>query len=444
MRRLRAVAVVLPLAVAPASTAASEPRQAPATAPAPDWQRFEGRRISAIAFSGHRVTRDHVIARELESKAGEPLRAATLEADLTRLENLGIFASTRVVAEADGDDGVFLTLRFHEMPPVLPFPSFVYTEENGFSYGLALSALNLTGRAISLSARAYFGGTDQRWVKLSHPWIAGDHVSADFFGGRRERLDTMNAFNEDSWEFTPGVGRWLGRNGRVRAFLSLFTMESDVPGKTLDVDDRDAFLRLGASFGHDTRDSWRAPHKGWKNEVELLATWGSGSFVTLNLDLRRYVPTWASQELLLSGLLTLQSGTVGEDVPGYFTYYLGGANSIRGYELETAGPTLNGKNQLLTTAEYNIELMKIARRDFWKWSYSVGLELALFADAGIAWSESHDFAFQRFRGGLGAGIRLLVPGTEQVRFDLGWSPSEGAHFHFASGTKPVAQRQRLR
>jgi outer membrane protein assembly factor BamA len=105
---------------------------------------------------------------------------------------------------------------------------------------------------------------------------------------------------------------------------------------------------------------------------------------------------------------------------------------------------LNGKNQLLATAEYNFKLLDLARRDFWRWSYSVGLELALFADAGVAWNEPGEFRLDRFRGGLGAGLRLLVPGTEQLRFDLGWSPQQGVHFHFASGTKPAAQRQRLR
>lgn len=436
MRGCRGVAFALALAAGSASGQAS--------AQAPGWTAFEGRRISAIRFVGNRTTRPYVIARELESKAGEPLVRETLEADLTRLDNLGIFAAVSVLAEADGGEAVFLTLQLREMPPIVPFPSFLYTEENGFSYGAALSALNLTGRAISLSARAYFGGTEQRWVKLTHPWIGGDHVSADFFGGHRVRDDTMNGFNESSYEFTPGVGRWLGRHGRVRGFLSLFRMQSDVDGKTLDPDDHDTFFRLGASIGQDTRDSWRAPRRGWKNELEVIATFGDGDFVTANLDLRRYLPTLPGQSLLLSGLVTLQSGTVGVDVPGYLTYYLGGANSIRGYTIEELGPALNGKNQLLTTAEYNVDLMPVARRDFWKWSYSLGLELALFADAGIAWSESRDLALRRFRGGLGAGLRLLVPGTEQVRFDVGWSPSQGAHFHFASGTKPVAQRQRLR
>ena len=111
----------------------------------------------------------------------------------------------------------------------------------------------------------------------------------------------------------------------------------------------------------------------------------------MNFDARRYQPTWRRQHVLLSTLLTLQSGTVGQDVPGYFTYYLGGANTIRGYSVEDLGPKLNGKNQLVTTAEYNFNLLPLARRDIFKWSYSIGLQLALFSDLGIAWSEPGRF-----------------------------------------------------
>ena len=404
---------------------------------------FESRPVTRIGIEGRRVTREYVITREIETKVGEPFRLATLEADLQRLENLGLFAETSVVPASDGE-GVALTFTFKEMPPIIPFPSFLYTEENGFSYGAAVSAMNLTGRGISLSARAYFGGTTQRWVRLSDPWIRGNHRSFDFFGGQRERFDTQNDFNEESWEFSPGFGTWLGRHGRLRLAPSLFKMQSDVAGKTLDPDNEDELVRLSVTIGYDNRDSWRSPRRGWKNELELIRTVGDGTFWTMNLDLRRYVPTWRRQNLLLSGLATLQSGVVGQDVPGYLTYYMGGANTIRGYQLAELGPTLNGKNQLLTTAEYNFKLLDVARHDIFKWSFSLGLELALFADAGTAWSDSADFGWKRFRGGVGAGLRLLVPGTEQVRFDLGWSPQGGVHFHFASGTKPNGQRQRLR
>jgi outer membrane protein assembly factor BamA len=183
---------------------------------------------------------------------------------------------------------------------------------------------------------------------------------------------------------------------------------------------------------------------GWQNELELWYTGGDGNSWSANLDLRRWVPLTRRQRLLVSSLTSLQSGTVGVDLPEYLLYRMGGANSIRGYSIDELGRTLYGKNQQIGTLEYSLNLVGVRRFDFWKFAVSMGLDFAVFADAGIAWSEPEDLAMRRARGGLGAGLRLLVPGSEMVRFDVGWSPEGGFHFHFASGSKPVAQRQRIR
>ena len=147
---------------------------------------------------------------------------------------------------------------------------------------------------------------------------------------------------------------------------------------------------------------------------------------------------------MLSGLASLQSGTLGEDVPVYMDYYLGGANTVRGYGFGHLGTEFSGKNQMLGTAEYSFTMIPLRRWDLWKISLRLGAELAVFADAGIAWTESRDLTMRRARGGLGSGLRILVPGSEMVRLDVGWSPDDGFHFHFANGTKPKAQRARLR
>jgi outer membrane protein assembly factor BamA len=123
---------------------------------------------------------------------------------------------------------------------------------------------------------------------------------------------------------------------------------------------------------------------------------------------------------------------------------VGGANSIRGYGVDDLGDELSGKNQLLGTAEYSLTLIPLRRWDIWKIALRMGLEVAVFADVGIAWTEAADFTTRRTRGGVGGGLRLLVPGSEMVRLDVGWSPDSGFQFHFANGTKPKAQRARLR
>ena len=407
---------------------------------------FENLPVTAIELVGRNVTREYVITREIETHVGEPLHVAVVDEDINRLDNLSIFAEIGVEGAADGA-GVRLTYRFKEMPSWIPLVGASYNEQDGLSGGPKISALNLTGRAISVSGKAYFGGAQKYEVSLNWPWISGDHVSLNFRGARLSRADELNGFQETSYEFTPQVGRYVGKHGRLKGKFSLFRMTSDVDGKTLSPDNHDTLPRLGASFGWDTRDSWRFPSTGWLNEVELWRTGflgSEGNFWTLNLDVRRWIPITGKQRLMVSGLASLQSGTVDVDIPVYMIYRMGGANSIRGYNIKELGAKLYGKNQLIGTAEYSFNLMPLQRWDFWKFAFRLGLDVALFADVGTAWSESSEFVAKRARGGGGAGLRLLVPGAEMVRLDVGWSRQGGFQFHVAGGTKPAGQRNRLR
>src|SRR5262249_2352106 len=220
-------------------------------------------------------------------------------------------------------------------------------------------------------------------------------VSLDFYGARLKRTDTLNEFKETSYEFTPSMGRYLGRHGRLTGKFSLFRMQSDVDGKTLDPDNEDILPRLGASVGWDTRDSWRFPRRGWQNELELWYTSGDANFLTMNLDLRRWVPVGRGQRFLLSSLTSLQTGTVGNDIPQSPISRLGGANSVRGYSIDVLGKELFGKNQLLGTVEYSVNLLPLQRWDLWKFALRMGLDFAVFADAGTAWSDSSDMTWKR-------------------------------------------------
>jgi outer membrane protein assembly factor BamA len=225
-------------------------------------------------------------------------------------------------------------------------------------------------------------------------------------------------------------------------------MRSDVDGKTLSPDNEDSLLRLGASLGWDTRDSWTHPRRGWLNEIEVLKTGGflggDGDFWTLTADLRRWQRTAAHQTLLVSGLVSYQTGMAGVDIPVYLDYRMGGANSIRGYSVEDLGKRLYGKSQLIGTVEYSFILMPMRPFKVFRWSLRLGLEAALFTDAGIAWSLPEDLRMNRARAGGGAGLRLLIPGAEMLRFDVGWSPEGGFQFHFAGRAKAERQRWRIR
>ena len=404
---------------------------------------WQGRIVRGVALRGNNVTRESVVIRELRTEVGAPLRLETLAADVVRLENIAVFSGIRVEAEAAGEDGVRLLFVLKESPSWLPVVGLKYTEENGFSAGPGVSALNLAGQGIKLSARTYFGGTTQYWANFDWPWAYGHHGSFKAVVAHRERDDTVREFHEKSDELTLRTGRYLGERGRAALSFSYFGMHSDTSGITLSPDDHDALMRVGLSLGWDTRNSWSHPRQGWQNELELWRTGGDGDSWSMNMDLRRFVPTGVRHRLLLAGLLSLQSGTLGEDLPVYLDYRMGGASTIRGYGVEL-GRELSGKHQLLGTAEYSWTLMPLRRVDLSFLSFRLGVELAAFTDAGIAWSEPHEFAVNRTRAGLGGGVRLLVPGAEMLRLDVGWSPEGGTHFHLGARSKPTASRPRLR
>ena len=404
---------------------------------------FEGKRITGISFSGNRSTKESFIRRELGLAEGDTLKVEKLAEGIRNLENYGIFGSITVGIE-DATDGVLLEYEFREMPSYIPFVALQYTEEDGFSIGPAVAAVNLFGRGIRASGSVLFGGTTSFELVARYPWITADYrLGLMLRASHLSRDDDFLEFEETSDEISPWVTRYLGENGRVRGMIGYFHMKADRDGITLSSDQSDHFLRVGAALGYDTRDSWRDTRNGWQNEIEIVGNVGDGDFATTTVDLRRFQRLTRKQTLFLGALASLQTGEVGVEIPAYLQYFIGGANSVRGQDVDL-GKTLYGKNQLITTAEYQLSVLPMRPYNFFKWSAAMGLQLAVFADAGTAWTAPDDLSMDRAKGGFGAGLRLLVPGVEMVRFDVGFNRQGDVYFHFGGGFKWEAQRLRLR
>ncbi|HET9253504.1 MAG TPA: BamA/TamA family outer membrane protein [Candidatus Eisenbacteria bacterium] len=435
---LAAIAFSIPLHAAASDAIGSSPGDS-----------LEAPRVTRVDVTGFRVTKEYVIRREIETAPGEPHDPADVAADVQRLENLGIFSSIDVVSSPDSA-GVALEYQVREMPWLIPAIALSYTEQNGWSGGPSISTLNLAGRDIALSGKVLFGGSTTFSANLSYPWITGNHVGVDAYVARLVREDELNEFEERSTEMTPQLGTYLGRRGRLRAIYSSFRITSDVDGKTLSPDNEDHLHRIGGAIGYDSRNSWRDPTQGWWLELQTLRTGGrflrgDGDFWTTDIDVRRYQPGPLRHSIHIASLLSLQSGEAGVDVPQYLLYRLGGANTIRGHDIDVLGKELYGKNQLLITTEYQIPVIDLREfRFFNKLSFSLGLKVALFADQGVAWSDGDDFGADRSRSGVGAGLRLLIPGADVLRFDFAYGEGGEWRFHLAGRPKMVSQRGRVR
>jgi outer membrane protein insertion porin family len=402
-----------------------------------------GKIITAIKLAGNHITRDHIIAREIWSETGRPMDTTTVRQDVVRLENLAIFGYVAVIANPDGE-GVALNYEFTEMPIFIPFPAVSYTEENGFSLGGGVASPNLAGSDISLSASALFVGTKSFNASVSAPWITGNHVSAGMKLWHKTRDNVLLDFEETTKFIRLDGGTYIGIPGRFKAFVGYYNLSSDRDGITLTEDNQDDILSTGILLGYDNRDSWIVPHSGWDSELLIFYVGGDANSWVLQVDGTRYQPIRDQHTIATGPLLSLQSGSVGTEVPQYFQYFLGGANSVRGYNLKELGKELYGKNQLLYTIEYRYLMMKVKPITVIGWSFGFGLELAGFADIGTAWSRGGDFNLDRTRIGYGGGIRLLLPSVEMVRFDFGLSRDGDLVFNFGVGSIFKARQQKVR
>lgn len=425
-------------------------RAHPSTAAsAPDSLAFcQGFRVTRVDVAGFKNTKEFVIRREIQTRPGDLFDAGLVQRDLTRIENLGIFSSAGVAVETT-DSTVALTYRVREMPWIIPYPRLRYTEEDGWSIGAGVTSVNLFGRAIYATGYFLVGGLDSYALKFTYPWITGHHVSFDLVAADFRRFDPLNDFNEHSRELTPWLGRWIGERGRVAATVSYFQMNSDRDGVTLAPDRQDDFLSAGVRVGYDSRNAWRSPRHGWHNEVLVMGYDGGlfddpGQWGLAELDLRHFRAIGEKHSFIIGSLVSLQSGEVGVDFPSYLQYRMGGANSIRGYDIEKLGQTLYGRNQWIVTTELQRMLSPVREYRVGPWSFPAGLKAAAFVDWGIAWNGSDEFDAGRSRAGFGVGLRWIVPAVYELRTDIAIGEGGKVYFHLGVGDKFTAQRSRLR
>ena len=235
------------------------------------------------------------------------------------------------------------------------------------------------------------------------------------------------------------VGSFLGQNGRVGGLFAITSIRSESDGVTLSPDNRDVIPEYGFYLGYDSRDLWSARRYGWWNELQITRSnvLDTGSdFWRFIFDVRRY-HTWEDRHTIsLTSLATLQTGTVGVDIPIYSDFHIGGTNTIRGYELDSR----SGKNQLINTAEYRYMLVEPQPVSVSFFTAYVEIQLASFVDFGHAWDLGDEFALNEFISGYGHGLRLLIPFVDEVRPDVAWGQPAKARPSTSGFPKAVMQR----
>lgn len=404
----------------------------------------EGLTIREIRVEGLEYTREAIVRAQLLSEVGEPYSAERVEHDRERLDRLAIFSSIEIVPEIEGDQ-VDLVIAVAETARWVPFPAFSFVEENGVSAGAGLKASSLFGRAISASLDVRLGGQQELEFLLDSRWGLRDRY---WYGGEvhaRRRTNELDHFEEDAIEGEVRGGLQFGRSLRVGGRLEFLTVNADIPEATLNDSATESTPGIGLIAAYDTRDLWSNPSRGWLNRFTVTRfggfLGGAGDFTKTVVNVQRYHPLADKHTLAAASFSTFHTGEVGVDIPIYRDIHLGGTNSIRGWSDLRAR---DGKNQFINTLEYRYDLVKPKPFKVFGQNFYGGLKLAVFGDIGTVWNRSDQFS-KNFIGGVGVGLRVVVPFIQMIRLDLAYGESgQGLVPHFGIREKAFYHPRRVR
>ncbi|MGD8320733.1 MAG: BamA/TamA family outer membrane protein [Gemmatimonadota bacterium] len=414
-----------------------------------------GEIVREIRIVGNKTTDEDVIRESLETRLGRPYSRDDANRDYDRLTQLGVFTSISFDTEP-ADGGIALTVHVGEVSTYLPTLSFALTQENGMEIGPGFSSPNLLGRAAKASAYVRFGGAKNGGLRFRDTWHPTGKwhrccFEIEFY--HRERHNELDDFqelsNEGMVQYLYNLTTGVHVGARV-SYLSVSAQEDSagvVPGVTLNPAGKDVIPGLGLVVEYDSRNLISYPTTGWFVQISAMQYGGDlggySDYPRVELDMRRYLQLAGPRHALAAySLLTLTGGTMGKDVPIHQDFHLGGTNSVRGWPLGSR----SGKDQWINTVEYWWTLVPESAYKLYFLKWSMGLQLAAFADVATAWDSREEFN-PNWIGGGGLGARLTMSQMGFLRFDMAMGkihPGVRISFHVGGSERAIAQKRRVR
>ena len=405
-------------------------------------------KIERIYIEGNTYTKGYVLRRELLVKEGEPLYAGKVRRSLERLYNLGFLDDVKVdVQQARNPNLADLVFTVSEGKPGILNAGAGYSTTDLLVGTLQVQHLNLFGRAYRLNLLWEFGARKQNYeIGFTEPWFLHKPMSLGVDVFNTDRLQQYGGVSDAYWEKREGGGLRLGP--RLSEYLSLnfaYTYESI---KIHDV--KEGVVGIGAgtnrtssltgSIIQDSRDNIFDPGRGSRNSfsVQLAGSFLGGdiNFYKPALTSSWFFPTfWRFVLALNTRIGWVEKISPSVEVPAYERFFVGGADTVRGYGYQgEIGPREGGNYMAIFNLEYRFPIALERGR--------TTVQGAIFYDVGGAWRDSREITLQIgtpetwMKSAIGFGVRLISP-VLPLRFDWGYPLDKERkewQFYFSMGS----------
>ncbi len=398
--------------------------------------------IEKIDITGNTRTRDKVIRREVPIGEGELYSSTELKRARGNLRRLGYFEDVQITeTRGSAADRMNLGVGVKERPTGSISLGLGYSSVDKVIGTASISQSNFMGTGLKLDLSGTVSASSSRYVfGITEPWLFDRPISAgfDIYNTEREYPD----FDLRKQGFNVRAGFPLTKR-YTRGYITYkledvhITDVADTAStliKEQEGTSTESSIRLQAR--RDSRNDAFFPSEG---SVVTLTTefaggplGGTSYYVKYEADAVKYFPLPWNTVLSLHGSAGHVQGYEGREPPVYERYFLGGINTIRGFQTRSISPRdpatgdlIGGRSMLVFNAEYLFPLFA-----------EQSIRGLVFFDAGNAYLDSIDL--DDLKTSVGAGLRWFSP-IGPIRIELGFNldPDEDesrSEWDFAIGT----------
>ena len=417
--------------------------------------------IDNVDVSGYGKTKKYVFTRELSIHPGDLYDAAKIRRSQTKIMNLGFINDVQVDLQPTADpQKVDLGFNVVEGRPGMFQAGLAMSSMDGLYGEVSVNHLNFLNRAQRLSLRTMFGKEILDYtVSWYTPWIYEKPTSlgVDAFNTRRYRsfVTENQAYTEKRIGGRVKVGPRFNDDIYQLSFgysfenVDIYDIDPNYmytpgkkPGEYIEKG-KTNISTFSADAAIDTRDNMWDPTRGWRNSLGVAL---AGGPIGGDLDLWYFNARSIFNHTVLNVggnypivfVLSNKFGSVQpygrtKYVPPYEKFFLGGADTVRGYERAgEIGPAYGGDMYYVMNAELRFPIAREGRRNM--------AQFAFFFDMGNSWDHFDDIDFSlgpnenQFKAGVGVGLRFTTPALP-IRIDWGYGLNHAkgqdkSHFYF--------------
>lgn len=383
--------------------------------------------VNRIDISGNTKTRDKVIRRQLPIVEQELYSSRKLKRGVRNLNRLEYFEDVRVETEkTDADDKVNLKVTVAEKPTGMFTFGAGYSSQDDLFGQVSVTQRNFLGKGQTLNLKADVGSSSTKYtLSFSEPYLFDKPLSAGF--------DLYNWDKDyDEYEKTSTGGNvrfgypvWDYTRAYISYGYEKFDIDIEDPRNVNDdilaMEPLDTSSNVSLSLKYDSRNRMFNASEGSSHNLTIKHAGGplggDIAFTKYTAETGWYFPLfWGSVFFAHAEGGYVQENSEGL-LPDYEKFYLGGINSVRGYEWRDIAIYYENELGYLVDkggdkfGQVNLEVIFPLIKD-------AGLMGLGFVDAGNVYDTDMNMDWDGVKRSVGYGIRWFSP-IGPIRLEYG-------------------------